>query len=401
MPKRVARRSAYRRPVRTARYSGASGTETTRRWWNRATATILTLGALAGAIGAILALRPSPDPEDSARFTAVRVTSQVPLSEYRQRSATMVPQASGHSQGRQHDRGALAPVAELAQASADKRSSPVGPYAAVRHLQPDPTTNSPTDPATDTSAQESPSSDTTASTSTDTSSTDTSSTDTSSTDTSTPGPPTTTGVGARSSSEGFVVPSTFQQEQFSAYAQEVLEFAEAQDSGRKPCEVNSQTNSDDCIKLIPLSGSISKLIPLIGSISLDPKGNPVAPAVAAQRVVELLRDARSTGREPQGGEEPRREPLGVVISADLELAGLRGKPVLLSWSMWQQDGRKRLYGNWLNRNLAYRLEATTDRDTTSLDLWVPLPKSPGPYFIRVNLAAAESLLASADSQPFD
>jgi hypothetical protein len=398
MPKRVARRSAYRRPVRRARYSRASTTEATRRWWNRATATILTLGALAGAIGAILALRPSPDPEDSARFTAVRVTSQVPLSEYRQRSATMVPQASGHSQGRQHDRGALAPVAELARASADKRSSPVGPYAAVRHLQPDPTTNSPTDPATDTSAQESPSSDSTASTSTDTSSTDTSSTDTSSTDTSstdtsTPGPPTTTRVGDRSSFEGFVVPSTFQQEEFSAYAQEVLEVAEAQDSGRKLCEVNSQTNPDDCI--------IRQLIPLIGSLSLDPKGNPVAPAVAAQRVVELLRDARSTGGEPQGGEEPRREPLGVVISADLELAGLRGKPVLLSWSMWQQGGKKRLYGNWLNRNLAYRLEATTDRDTTSLDLWVPLPKSPGPYFIRVNLAAGESLLASADSQPFD
>jgi hypothetical protein len=56
---------------------------------------------------------------------------------------------------------------------------------------------------------------------------------------------------------------------------------------------------------------------------------------------------------------------------------------------------------WLNRNLAYRLEATTDRDTTSLDLWVPLPRSPGPYFIRVNLTAADATLASADSQPFD
>jgi hypothetical protein len=88
------------------------------------------------------------------------------------------------------------------------------------------------------------------------------------------------------------------------------------------------------------------------------------------------------------------------VTADLELAGLRGKPVLLSWSMWQQGGNKRLYGDWLNRNLAYRLEATTDRDTT-LDLWIPLPKAPGPYFVRVDLTAGRSTLASADSQPFD
>jgi hypothetical protein len=181
-----------------------------------------------------------------------------------------------------------------------------------------------------------------------------------------------------------------------AYTQEVLEFAEARRPGRRLCDVNSKANPDDCIKFIPL----------IGSLSLDPKGNPVAPAVAAERVLELLRDARNSRAEPPEGEQPtgeesRGEPLGVVITADLELAGLRGKPVLLSWSMWQQGGKKRLYGNWLNRNLAYRLEATTDRDTTSLDLWVPLPRSPGPYFIRVNLTAADSLLASSDSQPFD
>jgi hypothetical protein len=91
----------------------------------------------------------------------------------------------------------------------------------------------------------------------------------------------------------------------------------------------------------------------------------------------------------------------VVVTADLELAGLRGRPVLLSWSMWQKGGKVRLFGDWLNSNLAYRLEATSDRDTTSLDLWIPLPKSPGPYLVRVNLTAAQSPLASAESQPFD
>jgi hypothetical protein len=82
--------------------------------------------------------------------------------------------------------------------------------------------------------------------------------------------------------------------------------------------------------------------------------------------------------------------------------GLPRRPVLLTWSMWQKNGEtRRLYGNWLNRNLAYRLKAITDRDTTTLDLWVPLPKPPGPYFVRIQLTAGGSARASTDSQPFD
>jgi hypothetical protein len=129
------------------------------------------------------------------------------------------------------------------------------------------------------------------------------------------------------------------------------------------------------------------------SNAVDVNGNPVSPSVAAQRVVALLRNARSSDEED--------EPLGVVVTADLELVGLADKPVLLSWSMWQQGGGTRLYGDWLNENLAYRLEATTNRDTTSLNIWIPLPREPGPYFVRVHLATLESTLASADSEAFD
>src|SRR5215207_3220400 len=54
-------------------------------YWNRITKTTLTAGALAGAIAAIVSVLPSsdPDPQDSARFAAVRLTPLVPLSEYR------------------------------------------------------------------------------------------------------------------------------------------------------------------------------------------------------------------------------------------------------------------------------------------------------------------------------
>ena len=369
MPKRVARRSTHRRPTQTARSSGTPGAGTPRRWWNRITATIVTLGALAGAIGAILALRPSPDPEDSARFTTVRITSQIPLSEYRQRSVALVPQGSGHGQGGQRDRGALEPIAEPVRAADNEAPSPIRAFATARALQPDPTTSSPPDPDTDTTAPQPSTSDDT------TSSIPASSTVSSTTATSPtmPGPAAPSNVGVLSSSEPLVIPPAFSPEEFRKYTDEVLK------------RVNNQ---------IPECDGPSKTF--AGTFSTAPNGDPVPPDVAAERVVQLLKGARSTG-----GGQPGGEPLGVVISADLELAGLRGKPVLLSWSMWQQGGKKRLYGNWLNRNLAYRLEATTDRDTTTVDLWVPLPKSPGPYFIRVNLTAGKAPLASADSPPFD
>lgn len=44
--------------------------------------------------------------------------------------------------------------------------------------------------------------------------------------------------------------------------------------------------------------------------------------------------------------------------------------------------------------------ATTEDDTGSLDVWVPLPVAPGPYFIRLILASDGARLASMDSSPF-
>jgi hypothetical protein len=386
MTKRNTQRPVRHPASRTAWSSGTSGIEWSRRWWTRITKTVLALGALAAAIAAILSLRPSPDLADSARFTAVRVVPQVPLSEYRQRSAVMVPQGQGQGQslGRQHDGGTQARAAEPSGVSADKPSSPAVFFAVVRRLQSDPTASSQAASATDASASEPSSSDNATSSSaalssTDTSSTDTSSTDTSSTDTSAPsttGPLGGPAAGLLSSSVGVKL---FPRED--TYVLQVVGKVEAQEPS---------------LNLCPAGPASCPVTYIAAANSLDPKGNPVAAAVAAKRVVTILRDARSTG-----GAGPRAEPLGVVVSADLEVVGLRSKPLLLSWSMWQQGGKKRLFGNWLNRTLAFRLLPTTNDDTTSLDLWVPLPRSPGRYFIRVDLTEDRSLLASADSQPFD
>jgi len=74
-------------------------------WWKRPIPVILTVGAVATAIAAVLALiqplLPKHSPQNLARFISVDAISQVPLSEYPQRSAVFKlrsaeePQKSG------------------------------------------------------------------------------------------------------------------------------------------------------------------------------------------------------------------------------------------------------------------------------------------------------------------
>jgi hypothetical protein len=127
--------------------------------------------------------------------------------------------------------------------------------------------------------------------------------------------------------------------------------------------------------------------------ALTSSSNPVK--IADERVTEL-KNMRTT--KPKGSK--KRYVIGVVVSANIEISGLRGKPVMLSWSMWQTGGSERLYGAWLNERLAYRLEATTDHDTAALDFWIPLPKARGPYVVRAQLTLNDTTLVAADTQPF-
>jgi hypothetical protein len=128
----------------------------------------------------------------------------------------------------------------------------------------------------------------------------------------------------------------------------------------------------------------------------DGPGRLVPPTVAAQRVTAILHQTQTTTRTT--GHKP--EPLGEVISVNVELTGLRGQAVYLGWSIYPANGRTSLYGKWLNRFIAYRLEATTDDDTGTAELWVPLPKAAGSYFVRITLITREAELASDDSGSF-
>jgi hypothetical protein len=92
--------------------------------------------------------------------------------------------------------------------------------------------------------------------------------------------------------------------------------------------------------------------------------------------------------------------LGELVSVDLELAGLQGQPVLLSWSIFPKDGQSHLPGKWIGNFVAYRLDATTNDDTGTLEMWIPLPRQHGPYFIRLTLTTGGASLASMNSDLF-
>jgi hypothetical protein len=249
-------------PTRATRSSGTPGIEMGRRWLKGIAATILTLGALAGAIGAILALRPSPDPEDSAEITAVRPTLQT-LHEYEQRWA----QGAGHN------------------------------------------------------------------------------------------------------------PSTVPQETLARSDQ--AEQITGQLSGFG-CDANREPR---CVGQVAVR-------------SLDRGRHLVPPSDAARDVVKHLKNVRTN----KVGEE-----LGVQVMADFKLTGLRGQSVVVSWEILQllQGGRPGLSGAWLNRTPVSELVPSTDHDTTTVPLWVPLPQPQGPYIIRVHLTLGPSPLASADSPSVD
>jgi hypothetical protein len=357
------------------RYTPAAETERRRRWrewtygwWNRVTKTIVSIGALAAAIAAILSFLPdsNPDPEDIARVTNVRIAPQVPLSEYEQRSATIVPASLQGSQAPQPNHGASAQMAGLLQAG--------------------PTTSSPTVSDTDTSAPGTSSSDTTVSSPTTSSSTTSSAPSTTSSASSTTSVPSSSDVEILSRTMPFAIPQALEEVNPKEHIERVLDDAVHKDRTLLP--YLSDNTGGTAMKTMALG------------LSTTAEGDAVAPADAAEQLVALLRSARRTGMQEPEGELPGGEPLGVVVTADMELIGLRNRPVMLSWEMWQQGGQVRLYGEWLNTNLAYLLEATTNHDTTSVDLWVPLPQQPGPYFIRLALTAEQSALASADSEPF-
>jgi FHA domain len=325
-----------------------------RRGWKRATAVVLSVGALAAAIGSTLALWPDPDPADSARFTSVGVFPLVPLSEYKERALQVVPQGAGMPPTRARGSDIVALVAAGADVSPQASPDPLG--TGLPESTP-PTEGVPT-PTGSTTMDHTPS------------------------ETVSP-----------SQSNGAPDGPFDLSPEMTRVIEEILPLI----NDRTPEYVLPTPPPSETQSPSPtvLPGPFTAFQRMLKAASVDPDGNPVSVEVAAERVVKLLGETRT--EKAAGG---KLEPLGAVVDVNVELEGLRGRPVLLTWSIWQQGGETRLFGKWLETTAAYRLEATSNHDTAGFNIWVPMPKEPGPYVVRLALTADGVSIASTISQPF-
>lgn len=132
------------------------------------------------------------------------------------------------------------------------------------------------------------------------------------------------------------------------------------------------------------------------AVIITDKGKGVKPGDAVDRVVSLLGESRTVGGRSDG----KVEPLGVLVSANVELVGLRGRPILLSWSVLKESGAAPLPETWRTSMFGYQLRATSEHDTGTVDIWVPMPKAPGQYLVRLTLSTEDARLTSADSPNF-
>ena len=331
------------------------------RWWNRITKTILGAGALATAIAAVLALvlhlLPSHSQENVARIS-VQGLSPVSLSQYLQRSAASQTQAADDPK---NHRLSLV-VAVIGQTSAPSQAvntSNVSPSPSVTAPSPSPSVTTPMISSSGIAS---------------------STTTTSPSSTISPSG-TAAPIGGPAGSSG------------------IVSLAPPGMSSQGACSSARQVIADVREKMprVFLPQVICPELVIVTTVNSHDK--PVSSAAAASSIIGILSQTR-TASGPSGAPKAQQDPLGEQVNVNLELVGLRGQPVLLSWSIFQAGSHTNLFGKWLGDFVADRLEATTNDDTGTLAMWIPLPKLPGPFFIHLILTTDGASLASADSSPF-
>jgi hypothetical protein len=85
----------------------------------------------------------------------------------------------------------------------------------------------------------------------------------------------------------------------------------------------------------------------------------------------------------------------------MELAGLRGQMVFCRGRSSKRAPILPRLGSGSTISFTYRLGATTNDDTGTLEMWIPLPKLPGPFFIHLSLTTDGASIASTDTNLFD
>jgi hypothetical protein len=153
----------------------------------------------------------------------------------------------------------------------------------------------------------------------------------------------------------------------------------------------------------PLPPNAPTLV-FLSTQAVDAQGVRVAPEVAAKRIVKVLSHVRSvpaprSGTVGKGGAKAR-EPLGVVAKVNLDLQHAVGQTIRIYWEL--RDARSgvvsQLTQDWLRDFPAYEVVGEQDPDRGVISVWVPVPEKPGDYVVSFSAWAGDKSDAPQDAQ---
>jgi hypothetical protein len=360
--------------------------ESGRLWWNRVTKTVLGVGALAAAIGAVLALLPSEESTERASITVTVLSESARLSDYEMRlpnTLRLDTTAGGGlaSEGKwgQSVVGGTGPTAVAAVRPGGGRFSS-SPAKALRLWSmatnqvtdevecphganppcPDETEDCPDPPCPDETEE-------------------------------CPDPP--------CPDETEECPDPPCPDETDAPAERLIPQPH---NGFSTLTVDQERALVESVVSELPPEAIAKVIP--SPVDVEGDCNPVSECVAYPIATMIVAGGDAAAAQFEGLLDEIRtddpdgagELLGVIVNVRMDLFGLRGKPLLLWWQLYASNSDIRLFDPWLRTTPVYHLQTTKNEDSASFELWIPLPHPTGPYRVQVGLS-----LDADDSLPLD
>lgn len=344
------------------------------RFVTSAKGAVLTIGALAGAVGAVIALLPKHEHAPStlkANFSSVAVSPNVDLEEYEERFASRplakvgrgphpppLLTASYRLVDAAHASASVKPAAALA--ATDTPSAPESPPTQVAETEtapPETSTDSTTTSESTTTTETSETTEASTTTEETSSSVETSS---SASFKETEGVLARDGNGTDPKAEQAVVNAMSKIE----FSPNELAAAKAPEGESATVAVPDACNSPPCA-----------MTPMIDS-ALTYDSDPVK---AARAVAAAFADSR--GRVVEG----KLYPSGVAVSYTIDLAGFAGREAILEWSLWSQSEGQALPKSWLRNVIAKEVKPKADEESFSSQFWIPSPPPRGDYVVHLTV----------------
>jgi hypothetical protein len=123
--------------------------------------------------------------------------------------------------------------------------------------------------------------------------------------------------------------------------------------------------------------------------------HPNNAAQAADAMAELFRDSRAKIVDH------KLYPIGAAVSFTLKLNGWAHRRATLKWSLWSEgDAQEELPKSWWRDVRIARITPTTNRETLFGEFWVPIPPGRGDYAVHLTLDDAAGVAhAGGKSSP--